>query len=99
MNFFEQLMNIEIKKSMGIYNTTDEFFCLFLNKISRETNKNILMVVNSIYEANKLYNSLIDYHKNTYLFPMDDFLTSEALENGKISLSLLYGLNDNEYER
>ena len=54
MNFFEQLMNIEIKKSMGIYNTTDEFFCLFLNKISRETNKNILMVVNSIYEANKL---------------------------------------------
>ncbi len=79
MNFFEQLMNIEIKKSMGIYNTTDEFFCLFLNKISRETNKNILMVVNSIYEANKLYNSLIDCHKNTYLFPMDDFLTSEAL--------------------
>ena len=79
MNFFEQLMNVEIKKSMGIYNTTDEFFCLFLNKISRETNKNILMVVNSIYEANKLYNSLIDYHKNTYLFPMDDFLTSEAL--------------------
>ena len=79
MNFFDQFMNIEIKKSMGIYNTTDEFFCLFLNKISRETNKNILMVVNSIYEANKLYNSLIDYHKNTYLFPMDDFLTSEAL--------------------
>ena len=79
MNFFEQLMNIEIKKSMGICNTTDEFFCLFLNKISSETDKNILMVVNSIYEANKLYNSLIDYHENTYLFPMDDFLTSEAL--------------------
>ncbi|MBQ6497855.1 MAG: transcription-repair coupling factor [Bacilli bacterium] len=79
MNFFDQLMNIEVKKNMGIYNTTDEFFCLFLNKISRETNKNILMVVNSIYEANKLYNSLIDYHSNTYLFPMDDFLTSEAL--------------------
>ena len=58
MNFFDQLMNIEIKKSMGIYNTTDEFFCLFLHKISRETNKNILMVVNTIYEANKLYNSL-----------------------------------------
>ena len=66
MNFFDQLMNIEIKKSMGIYNTTDEFFCLFLHKISRETNKNILMVVNTIYEANKLYNSLIDYHSNTY---------------------------------
>ena len=79
MNFFNQLIDVSIEKDMGIYNTTDEFFCLFLNKISNETGKNILMVVNTIYEANKLYNSLIDYHKNTYLFPMDDFLTSEAL--------------------
>ena len=79
MDFFNQLIDVSIEKDMGIYNTTDEFFCLFLNKISNETSKNILMVVNTIYEANKLYNSLIDYHKNTYLFPMDDFLTSEAL--------------------
>ena len=79
MDFFNQLIDVSIEKDMGIYNTTDEFFCLFLNKISNETGKNILMVVNTIYEANKLYNSLIDYHKNTYLFPMDDFLTSEAL--------------------
>ena len=79
MDFFNQLIDVSIEKDMGIYNTTDEFFCLFLNKISNETGKNIIMVVNTIYEANKLYNSLIDYHKNTYLFPMDDFLTSEAL--------------------
>ena len=79
MDFLTQLMNISIKKDMGIYNTTDEFFCLFLNKISRDENRDILVVVNSIYEANKLYNSLIECHKNTYLFPMDDFLTSEAL--------------------
>ena len=79
MNFFDQLIDVSIEKDMGIYNTTDEFFCLFLNKISNNTGKNILMVVNTIYEANKLYNSLVDYHKNTYLFPMDDFLTSEAL--------------------
>ena len=79
MNFFDQLIDVSIEKNMGVYNTTDEFFCLFLNKISNTTGKNILMVVNTIYEANKLYNSLIDYHKNTYLFPMDDFLTSEAV--------------------
>ena len=79
MDFFNQLIDVSIEKDMGIYNTTDEFFCLFLNKIRNETGKNIIMVVNTIYEANKLYNSLIDYHKNTYLFPMDDFLTSEAL--------------------
>ena len=79
MNFFKQVVDINLKKGMGIYNTTDEFFCLLLNKISIDTNRNILMVVNSIYEANKLYNSLTDYHPNTYIFPMDDFLTSEAL--------------------
>ena len=79
MNFFDQLIDVSIEKNMGICNTTDEFFCLFLNKISNSTKRNILLVVNTIYEANKIYNSLVDYHENTYLFPMDDFLTSEAL--------------------
>jgi len=79
MNFFDDLIEIPLKKDMGICNTTDEFFCLFLNKINKTNNKNILVVVNSIYEANKLYNSLCCYNQKTFLFPMDDFLTSEAL--------------------
>ena len=79
MNFFKDLISINIKKDMGIYNLTDEFFCLYLNEISLKENKNILVVVNSIYEANKLYNSLSNYSNNVSLFPMDDFLTSEAL--------------------
>ena len=79
MKFFEELINIKPEKSMGIYNTTDEFFCLYLNEISTSENKNILVVVNTIYEANKLYNSLIEYTDKVSLFPMDDFLTSEAL--------------------
>jgi len=79
MNFFKDLISINIKKDMGIYNLTDEFFCLYLNEISNEEKKNILVVVNSIYEANKLYNSLSNYNDKVSLFPMDDFLTSEAL--------------------
>ena len=43
MKFFEELINIKPEKSMGIYNTTDEFFCLYLNKISTSENKNILV--------------------------------------------------------
>ncbi|HIT24335.1 MAG TPA: transcription-repair coupling factor, partial [Candidatus Faecimonas intestinavium] len=39
----------------------------------------ILVVVNSLYEANQLYSSLSNYTDNVSLFPMDDFLTSEAL--------------------
>lgn len=41
--------------------------------------ENILVVVNSLYEANQLYSSLSNYTDNVSLFPMDDFLTSEAL--------------------
>lgn len=79
MKFFKDLISIDIKKDMGIYNLTDEFFCLYLNEISLKENKNILVVVNSVYEANKLYSILSNYNSNTYIFPMDDFLTSEAL--------------------
>ena len=42
--------------------------------------KNILVVTNTLYEANMLYKSLNQYDKdNILLFPMDDFLVSEAV--------------------
>lgn len=40
---------------------------------------NILVVSNSLYEANMIYQSLSNYIDNVLFFPMDDFLTSEAL--------------------
>ncbi len=79
MKFFDELIDLKIEKNMGICNMTDEFFCFLINYINRTNNKNILIVVNSLFEANKLYNSLSLYNRNVYLFPMDDFLTSEAL--------------------
>ena len=68
MKFFKDLINVDLKKDMGIYNLTDEFFCLYLNSISLKDNKNILVVVNSIYEANKLYSILSNYNSNVSLF-------------------------------
>lgn len=41
--------------------------------------KDILIVTNTIYEANLLYKSLSYSHNNVYLYPMDDFLVSESL--------------------
>ena len=79
MDFFKDLINYPIEKNMGICNVTDDFFCLYLNKINKYDNKNLLVVVNSLYEANKLYSILNSYNSNALLFPMDDFLTSEAL--------------------
>ena len=79
MNFFDNLINVKIEKGMGIYNLTDEFFCVFSNYLYNSFDKNILIVVNSLFEANKLYNSLSNYNDNVLLFPMDDFLNSEAI--------------------
>lgn len=79
MDFLNKLINLDVKKGMGIYNLTDEFFCVFSNYLSNNNDKNILIVVNSLFEANNLYSSLSNYNDNVYLFPMDDFLTSEAI--------------------
>lgn len=93
MNFFNDLIKFDLKKDMGIYNITDEFFCVLLNKINLEK-KNVLVVVNSLFEANKLYNSLSNYTDRAYLFPMDDFLTSEALAiSPDLTISRLETLN------
>ena len=79
MNVFHNLIDIDYKKGMGISGITDEFFCVYLSNLLRKEKKNILVVVNSLYEANKLLSSLECYSADTYLFPMDDFLTSEAI--------------------
>ena len=79
MGLFNQFISLDIKNNMGIAGLTDEFFCVYLHNLFEKYNKNILVVVNSLYEANQLYSSLKNYSDNCCLFPMDDFLTSEAI--------------------
>ena len=38
MNFFTNLINFSLEKDMGIYNLTDEFFCVYLNSIRLKNN-------------------------------------------------------------
>ena len=79
MKFFDDLIKIDVKKGMGIVGITDEFFCVYLKSLLKQKGKSILVVVGSLFEANNLYSSLSGYTKNVYFFPMDDFLTSEAI--------------------
>ena len=79
MKSFNDFITYDLRNNMGLYNMTDEFFCCFLNSVRIKENRNVLLVVDSLYEANKLYNSLVVYTDKVLLFPMDDFLTSEAL--------------------
>ncbi|MDO4995637.1 MAG: transcription-repair coupling factor [Bacilli bacterium] len=93
MNFFDQF-NFSYKKGKGITGLTDEFFCVYLSTLLKKEDRPLLVVVNSLFEANNLYSSLINYTDNVNLFPMDDFLTSEALAiSPDLTISRLETLN------
>ncbi len=55
---------------------TDELKCIY---IANNFKENTLVVCNSLYEANKFYQTLKNYVDNVYFFPMDDFMTSQVL--------------------
>lgn len=78
MNLTEMLKFSEFN-TIGITGITDGFFAFYLANLSLQKKDHILVVVNSLYEANKLYSLTSSLVENVYLFPMDDFLTSEAL--------------------
>lgn len=63
----------------NINGLTDELKAIFLAKKYKKFNKTILLVTNTLFEANQMYNNIKNYENNVLLFPMDDFLTSEAL--------------------
>ena len=68
--------NFDYKEISGL---TFNLKVKYISEMFEAKNKSILVVSNSLFEANKFYQSLLKYNVNTLLFPMDDFLTSEAL--------------------
>ncbi len=79
MNVLTDLIKIEETDNIKVTGFNNESFCVFLNSLLNKENKSILVVTNSLYEANRIYSSLVNYNESTFLFPMDDFLTSEAI--------------------
>ena len=79
MNLLNDLIEIKNNKEVGLVGLNDEFFSLYINKLFNESDKNILIVTSSLYEANIINNFLSTYTNKSLLFPMDDFLTSESI--------------------
>ena len=77
MNFLENIINLE--DNINITGLTFELNVFYVLTKFQKLKNNILVVTNSLYEANNFYNSLTTYIDDVYLFPMDDFLTSVAL--------------------
>ena len=71
--------NKYLKENISITGLTDDFFAVYLYNLFLNKNDNLVVVMPSLYEANKLYSIINNYTDDVLLFPMDDFLTSEAL--------------------
>ena len=74
MDFLDKFFKFE--NNTEISGLTLELCTLYINSLFKDDNKNILVVTNSLYEANNLYNTLSTYTNKVLLFPMDDFLSS-----------------------
>ncbi len=90
-NFIDLLkFDYSDKKISGL---NDELKSLFLLGLIKE--KSILLVTSSLYEANTLYKHISKHYADTYLFPMDDFLTSVAIASSpELKVNRLETLNE-----
>ncbi|MDD2180842.1 MAG: transcription-repair coupling factor [Bacilli bacterium] len=74
----KKIFNID-KKTELIIGLNNELKCMYIYNRFIQTEESIVFLVNSLYEATNIYQSLLHYTKDVYLFPMDEFLTSEAI--------------------
>lgn len=79
MEIFQKEITENNFLNLAMTSLTDEAFSILLKELFENKKKNILVVTSSLFEANSIYNTLINYTNDVSLFPMDDFLTSEAL--------------------
>ena len=85
------MFNLFDDDSLNISGLTNELKAIYV--YNRYVNKNepILLVSSTLYKANNLYKAIKNYTEDVLFFPMDDFLTSEALavspelENNRIN--------------
>ena len=75
----DEIVKLNSFNNIGVTGLTNELISFCVAKIFKDTNKNIIIITNSLYESNILYSSLSKKIDRCFLFPMDDFLTSEAL--------------------
>ena len=79
MNIFDNMFNIRDEYNYSVSGLTKELNALYIYDTFIKKNKGILIIVNSVYEGNELLNRLSNYTDKVLFFPMDDFITSEAI--------------------
>ena len=77
MSFLDNIF--DIKDEQEIIGLTSELKSLYIYNRFKKENKSILFVTNNLHDAGKIYASLTHHTNKVWFFPMDDFLTSEAI--------------------
>ena len=58
---------------------TEELTAFYVLECFRKSEKSVLVVMGSLYDANKFYQVINAYTNEAYLFLMDDFFTAASL--------------------
>lgn len=93
MSIFDKILGN--RKETTIMGLNNELKALFVFNKFKEINKSIIFLTNSLYEANNFFQIFSNYTNDVLLFPMDDFLTSEALAvSPELKINRLETLNE-----
>lgn len=83
VNLFDNVFkhkNFSLDKRLKVIGINKNVQSAYVWSLFCGTNKNLLIVTNTLFDANNLYKSLSFYNSDkVLLFPMDDFIVSEAL--------------------
>ncbi len=77
MSFLNDLFQIQDEEE--IIGLNSELKSLYLYNRFQKKHQSILFVTTNLHEAGKIYNALTHHTDQVWFFPMDDFLTSEAI--------------------
>ncbi len=77
MDFLSDIF--KYKNGYHVCGLTEELTIQYYLNYYNKNHKNVLIVTNTLYDANKIYQGLKTYTDDVCLFPMDDFLASVAL--------------------
>ena len=78
MKFFDNLFDVDLKDEYLVSGLNKELNSIYIYEYFNTNNKNVLVLANSLFEANDFYNRLSCYTDKVLFFPMDDFIASEA---------------------
>ena len=76
MKIISSKFNFSASNVVGLNNELKAMYCY---EMFKKKNQGFLLVTNSLYEANILYQYINNYTEKVLIFPMDNFLTSEVL--------------------